>query len=90
MIIGLGSDICDIRRIEQVLERHGETVRLALEVRDTGVGLTAEQRQRLFQPYEQADASTARPSRTWASSTPRPRRRPRGSAASSDHRPPVA
>ncbi|MFN3449239.1 MAG: holo-ACP synthase [Roseococcus sp.] len=23
MIIGLGSDICDIRRIEQVLERHG-------------------------------------------------------------------
>lgn len=34
----------------QVLERHGETVRLALEVRDTGVGLTAEQRQRLFQP----------------------------------------
>jgi holo-[acyl-carrier protein] synthase len=24
MIIGLGSDICDIRRIEQVLERHGE------------------------------------------------------------------
>ena len=24
MILGLGSDICDIRRIEQVLERHGE------------------------------------------------------------------
>jgi len=24
MIIGLGSDICDARRIEQVLERHGE------------------------------------------------------------------
>ena len=24
MIIGLGSDICDIRRIETVLERHGE------------------------------------------------------------------
>jgi holo-[acyl-carrier protein] synthase len=24
MIIGLGSDICDIRRIEKVLERHGE------------------------------------------------------------------
>ena len=44
----------------QLLERHGETVRLVLEVRDTGVGLTAEQQQRLFQPYEQADASTAR------------------------------
>ncbi len=24
MILGLGSDICDIRRIERVLERHGE------------------------------------------------------------------
>jgi len=24
MILGLGSDICDIRRIEKVLERHGE------------------------------------------------------------------
>jgi holo-[acyl-carrier protein] synthase len=24
MIIGLGSDICDARRIEQVLQRHGE------------------------------------------------------------------
>src|SRR5512141_2674516 len=24
MIIGLGSDLCDVRRIEQVLERHGE------------------------------------------------------------------
>jgi holo-[acyl-carrier protein] synthase len=24
MIIGLGSDLCDIRRIEKVLERHGE------------------------------------------------------------------
>ncbi len=24
MIIGLGSDLCDIRRIESVLERHGE------------------------------------------------------------------
>ncbi len=24
MIVGVGSDICDIRRIEQTLERHGE------------------------------------------------------------------
>lgn len=44
----------------QVLEWHGETVRLAWEVCDTGVGLTPEQQRRLFQPYEQADASTAR------------------------------
>ena len=26
MILGLGSDICDIRRIERVLDRHGERV----------------------------------------------------------------
>lgn len=34
MILGLGSDICDIRRIEQTLERHGErfTLRVFSEV----------------------------------------------------------
>ena len=24
MILGIGNDICDIRRLEKVLERHGE------------------------------------------------------------------
>jgi holo-[acyl-carrier protein] synthase len=34
MILGLGSDICDIRRVEQVLARHGErfTMRVFSEV----------------------------------------------------------
>jgi holo-[acyl-carrier protein] synthase len=34
MILGLGSDICDIRRIERALERHGErfTLRVFSEV----------------------------------------------------------
>ncbi|MFN4163351.1 MAG: ATP-binding protein [Ferrovibrio sp.] len=33
---------------------------LRFEVRDSGIGLTPEQMQRLFQPFEQADSSTAR------------------------------
>ena len=43
-----------------VLERADASVRLQFEVRDTGIGMSEELQQRLFQPFTQADASTSR------------------------------
>jgi signal transduction histidine kinase/CheY-like chemotaxis protein len=41
------------------LEKAGEST-LSIKVADTGIGLTEEQRNRLFQPFVQADSSTTR------------------------------
>jgi signal transduction histidine kinase/DNA-binding response OmpR family regulator len=43
-----------------VVERTAERATLRFEVRDTGIGLSREACERLFQPFMQADASTSR------------------------------
>jgi PAS domain S-box-containing protein len=42
------------------LNRTDDTVRLRFSVKDTGVGMTEAQQQRLFRAFEQADSSTSR------------------------------
>jgi PAS domain S-box-containing protein len=42
------------------IEKTGEKVKLRFSVRDTGMGMTAEQSSKLFQPFTQADSSTTR------------------------------
>jgi signal transduction histidine kinase/DNA-binding response OmpR family regulator/HPt (histidine-containing phosphotransfer) domain-containing protein/HAMP domain-containing protein len=46
----------DIERLEHT----GQKVQLKFAVRDTGIGMTREQADRLFQPFTQADMSTTR------------------------------
>lgn len=44
----------------KVLDRFGDRIRLMFEVKDSGIGLSAEQIQKLFVPFAQADGSTTR------------------------------
>jgi signal transduction histidine kinase/FixJ family two-component response regulator len=49
-----------IRVTVRTLSRGRGRVRLALSVADSGIGMTDEQRRRVFQPFSQADNSTTR------------------------------
>ena len=49
-----------IRIKVRVAEKFGDGLLLVFEVVDTGIGVSPEQAQRLFQSFEQADASTTR------------------------------
>ncbi len=44
----------------EVVDRQPDSVRLRFEVRDSGIGMTAEEQRRLFQPFTQVDSSTSR------------------------------
>ena len=44
----------------QLIEQNAERVKLEFEVRDTGIGMPADQMQKLFIPFSQADESTTR------------------------------
>ncbi len=50
----------EIDVIVRLLEKQGQEALLYFAVKDTGIGLSAEQRASLFQSFQQADASTTR------------------------------
>ena len=50
----------DVHLKAELLEQVGERASLRFSVKDTGIGMTREQAERLFQPFSQADMSTTR------------------------------
>ncbi|MDQ2101077.1 response regulator [Azospirillum isscasi] len=50
----------EIAIIVRLEEESGDNLLVRFEVRDTGIGLNAEQKSQLFQSFQQADASTTR------------------------------
>ena len=50
----------DVTVAVRLISREADAALLSFEVRDTGMGIEPAQRERLFQPFTQADASTSR------------------------------
>ena len=50
----------EVRLTVGVVERAGDRARLRFAVKDTGIGMSADQTAKLFQPFTQADMSTTR------------------------------
>jgi two-component system sensor histidine kinase/response regulator len=50
----------EIQLTAELMERTGDRCQIKFAVRDTGMGMTREQSERLFQPFVQADMSTTR------------------------------
>ena len=66
VLLNLLSNAAKFTQIGQILlhirclERQGQRVRLGFELSDTGIGISESQLANLFQPFEQAEISTAR------------------------------